>query len=320
MNVITDSDQVSVGDSITLGQLATNNNGYAQQLATWIGGSLSNQAVSGSRSETGTRKAYIALPEGYRRQVVTWMYGFNDMRALGLAAIPKITGNLRAFIAACFLNDACAASKMKRTGTWTALSSSVGSKALQLGGTGLYCSNTANKLEWQFYGDNLVIGAHLVNGASGVYQDLEISIDGGSWDLFSLTIPPDAVIRTDAKIYFGLGAGLHSVAIRPVTNTPYTVVDYVGTLEAFKTPVFIAEIPYLNSLTYAGNTITLADIDTANQAINDVVAEFLGFDIEVVKTNDGFDPNTDVAPDGIHRNNTGMAKIFNAFKDKITLI
>jgi len=324
VNVITDTGLIAYGDSLTTGSLAVGNNGYAQQLAPYIGGTSLNYALGSSRSSYSANKALQTLPEGYRRPVVSWMAGLNDIRQTGMLALPKIEGNLRAFLAACFLRDACPASKMKRTGTWTALSAGAGGKASAIGGTGLYCTNTANKLEWTFYGDNVVVGGILVNGGSGTYQDLEISIDGGAWTLFDIFVPPDAEFRYDAKIFTGLGLGIHTVAIRPVTANPYTVVDYVGTLTdpLTQSPVFVSEIPYLLNWAQYNSVATQAICDAANQVINDVVAEFAGYEIEVVKVNDFYDPTVagNCASDGIHPTSQGHGHILDAFKDKITLV
>lgn len=325
MNVINGIGLLAFGDSFTVGSNATNNVGYAQQLATYIGGTSVNYGVGSSMSTVSAKKALEVLPEGYRRPVISYMAGLNDIRGGGTAALPKLEGNLRSFLAACFLRDVCPASKMRRTGTWTAQANNYGGKSFYCGGTPLDTSGSlSNSLEWDFYGDNVVIGAYPTNGVSSFYRDLSISVDGGAPVTFELLGKTNELISYDAKIIRGLGAGIHTVRVTPLSTSAHNILDYVGTLVdgGTQSPVFVSEIPYLLNWAQYSSIATQAICDAANVVINNVVAEFPGLDIEVIKVNDFYDPTLPgkCSSDGIHPTSSGHADILNAFKDKITLI
>jgi hypothetical protein len=317
------------GDSLTVGYNATSNNGYAQQLATLLGGG-NNYAIGHTNTLSATREAYRYLPLN-RRSFASYMSGLNDIRSSGANAYAQIEKSHRAFLAACFLKDACPASLMRRTGTWTGFIDSVGSglggyrhggKSYALGGTPLYQATpslTAH-LDWDFYGDNLVVGGFTTNTA-GNYQDLGISIDGGSVQTFSLYhLIDDNTMGYDAKIFTGLGAGPHTVRLSPLSTNHDTCIDYVGTLtDAIgSAPAFVSKIPYLGVWTAPA---TQAIFDAANVIIGNVVAEFttLGYPVELVDVN-AFYSTVNCDTDGIHPKTAGHTQILNAYLDKMTIV
>lgn len=323
MDVIHTSGLSAFGDSFTLGYNATGNNGYAPQLAAYIEGPYANYGVGSSTSTVSAKNGLANLPVGYRRQLSTWMAGLNDIRGTGLLSLPKLENNLRAFICSAFLEKAIPASHMKRTGTWTNLSASVGAKSLAMGANGLYCNNINNSLETWIEGNDIVIGAFMTSGIGAyTYQDFGVEINGVPYTMECLA-KTNENISYGAKVIRNCGAGLHHVKIIPTTALNYTVVDYVGVLTPdcrAHAPVLVSEIPYLLNWAQYSSVATQAICDTANVLINDVIAEFVGLDIDIVKVNDFWDPINHSSSDQLHPANLGHTDILNAFKAKITII
>lgn len=321
MDVVKTSGLSAFGDSFTVGYNATNNNGYAQQLAAYIEGPYANYGV-GSSTSTVSAKNGLANLQLNRTIPATWMAGLNDIRGTGLASLSKLENNLRAFLCAAFLKTAIPASLMTKSGSWTDFTASQGGKALALGGRGQYTNDINAYLETTFEGDNVVIGAFMTSGtAPYTYQDLEILIDGQSVGLFNCLGETNENISHGAKVINGLGSGTHTIRIKPVTATNYSVIDYVGTLSN-QSPVLVSEIPYLLNWSQYNSVATKAICDEANILINNVVNEFSGYNVDIVKVNDFYDAlgAGQCSSDGIHPTSLGHSKILNAFKAKISLI
>jgi len=325
VSVVKDIGLISFGDSFTMGYYSNgnNSNGYAKQISDHVGGTFANYGLGSSYSTYATKKALEVLPEGYRRPVATWMAGLNDIREQGMPAVNKIGANLRAFLASCFLRDCVPASQLKRVGTWTALANVYGGKAYYCGGTPLYTSNNIDaSLTYDFYGDNLVIGAYRTNGTTGYYQDLSISIDGCApviFSLFGLTVEQ---ISHDAKIFRGLGAGWHKAVIKPVNALNFTVLDYVGTLvdNGTQSPVFVSKIPYLVNWAQYGSIANQTICDATNTVIESVVTDFCSPDVALIDVNSFYNLTYGVYTDGLHPNQTGHTQIAYGFKANINLI
>ena len=310
----------SFGDSFTVGFNASPQTlGYAKLLANLIGGTFNNYGVGSSMSTTSAKLGHQNIAVN-RTKTVTWMAGLNDIRQAGLAAIPKLEGNLRAFLAGCFLTSICPASLMTRNGAWTALSNTYGGKSFYNGGTPLYCNSNMNAyLEWNFTGDNVVVGAYRTNGTTGYYRDLSITIDGGAPVIFALFGNTNEIVTFDAKVIKGLGSGAHTIRIKPTTTAAHTVVDFVGTLANNDNPVLVSEIPYLLNWAQYSSVATQAICDQANQSITNVLAEFSEFNIAKVLANTFYNPQTMCSSDGIHPTNAGHEALLNAFLNKINL-
>jgi lysophospholipase L1-like esterase len=324
MKIIKDSGLIAFGDSLTVGFNASPQTlGYSRLLADDIGGTFNNYGLGSSTSTYSAKTALASLPVGNRARLSTWMAGLNDIRHSGLNAIPRLENNLRAYLAACFLNQVCPASQMTRTGTWINMSQSVGGKALAVGGNALYSTGNANAtLEWTFQGDNVVIGGFMTNGIGQyTYQNLTIEIDGQYHSNFQCLGTTNENISYGAKVISCLGEGQHTIKLNATTANQYTVIDYVGTLGQ-SAPVFVSEIPYLLNWAQYNSVATQAICDAANVVINNVVNEFRGYPIQVIKVNDFYDPTASgqCSSDGIHPTNLGHSKILDAFKDKVELV
>lgn len=318
---------VTFGDSITAGNAASSTgNRYANIVAAKIGGSLNNLAVSGTGMAQQSRAAFPVIPVR-NGSVVSVMAGFNDLLRTGSASFNKIETNLRAFIANALLGQAVPASSMRKVGTWTSAGTSDGGKAITLGGNGLYTyDGPSSYLEWDFFGETLVVGSWTTIAAAsgGTYKDFAISIDGVSFGTFFANgATDDAYPATNfnARVFQNLGFTKHTVRLSPLSAGAYTIVDYVGTLAApgSVAPVLVAHIPSMTNWTYNGNTLSPATLNDANAMIASVVAEFSGW-VRLVPTNDFYTPGPGfTAADGEHPTDAGMAQIVKAFESQIGL-
>lgn len=318
---------IAFGDSITAGNAASATaNRYVNLFSAKIGGALDNRAVSGTGMAYQARASFPVVPV-LNGSVVSVMAGFNDLLAWGPAAFPKIETNLRAFIANALLGQAVPASAMRKVGTWTSAGGSDGGKAMTLGGTGLYTvDGPSSYLEWDFFGETLVVGSWTTIGAAsgGTYKDFAISIDGISvGTFFANGATNDAYPATNfnAKVFQSLGFAKHTVRLSPMSSGAYTIVDYVGTLAAPGSiaPILVAQIPSMTNWTYGGNTLAPATLDDANAMIASVVAEFPGW-VRLVPTNDFYTPGPGfTAADGQHPVDAGMAQISASFQSRIGL-
>jgi lysophospholipase L1-like esterase len=310
----------SFGDSFTVGYNASNNIGYSKLLANTIGGTFTNRGVGSSMSTTAAKLSRQHLLPS-RTMPVTFMAGLNDIRQAGLAAIPKLQGNLRSFLTDCFLSQVVPASQMVRVGTWTALPNSYGGKAYYNGGTPLYCNSNINaSLTWNFSGDNVVIGAYRTNGTTGNYRDVNISIDNGTPVVFELHGNTNEIVTFDTMIISGLGDGAHTVKIMPTTTAAHTTVDYVGTLNKDMPPVLVSEIPHLLNWAQYSSIATLPICNEANLAIDAILAEFAEYPVQKIHTNSFYDEQSMCSSDGIHPTTAGHSAIFDAFMNEINLV
>ncbi|MGJ0509072.1 MAG: SGNH/GDSL hydrolase family protein [Methylocystis sp.] len=310
------------GDSFTNSQGATAPAyGYINRLAASVGGGLANYAVSGQ----GT---YIAARNGMgaplrRRNVVAILAGLNDARRAGLAAKDKIVTNLRALIIINLLASNSLASSLPRVGAWKVLPSTLVSRSSAKGGSALYTADINAAMTYKFSGDAFVIGSittHTLSSSS--YQDWDFRVDGGPRQTFENYNLTNEAYSHNARIISGLGAGPHTVQILPKSAVPWSVIDYFGVPLAEPKaagPILVGQIPYLKNWVYLGFTLTPAIVDELNQAIADMVAEFEGYPVALVRTNDFYNTLTGCSADGIHPNNTGYAQIYSAFMDKLEI-
>lgn len=311
------------GDSITKGEGAsTTAHGYASKMAAAVGGSFANYAVSGEGTYMAAKKS-MSVPTR-RRNVVTVLAGLNDARRAGLAAKNKIITNLRSLILTNLLASNSPASALSRSGSWNVIpSNSIPTRSVAIGGNALYTSDVNAVMTYAFKGDALIIGTVTTHtSGSSSYRDLEYSIDGGPRETlanYNLTNEP---YSHNGIMLRGLGDGAHTLKIYPKSSTPWSVVDYVGTPLAEPLaagPILVGQIPYVTNWVYSGFTLTPAIVDEINQAISDMVAEFDGFPVALVKTNDFYDTATGCSADGIHPNNIGHAQLFSAFINSLEI-
>jgi len=309
------------GDSFSVGGGASSQaNGFSYLLAAKVGGTFTNLAVSGTRTASAAKAAMGSLPV-LRKPIVVMMSGFNDILTLG--SVVSIQANHRALIAASFLKENVPASAMRRSGTWTALGAD-GGRANFIGGTGLYTTDPNAYLEWDFFGETLVVGGYTTSGTE--YKDFNVSIDGGTPTTFSasaMTSETYPATGLNALVLKNLGFGKHTVRLSQKASVigVYMAPDYVGTLAApgATGSTFIGQIPSMLNWSYAGNTINQAVEDAANAGIASVVAEFSEWPVRLVPVNDFYTPDsTHTAADGEHPTDAGHAQICAAFWSRMS--
>lgn len=322
VRVIANAGMFGFGDSMMLSNGASDQaHGYAYLLDAKIGGAFLNYSVSGTGTSIAAHNALANLPLDRKPAVVT-MIGFNDILRGGAASYTKIKSNHRAMIAAALLKDVIPASSMRQTGTWNALSSSAGGRALAAGGTGMYTTDAGGAyLDADFFGETLVVGAYTQNAVGGTYQDFAISIDGGAPVTYqSLGQNDEAYPATGhgAMVFKNLGFAKHTVRLSQITGGNYTAVDYVGTLAAPGSTgsVFVGQIPSMVNWMYLATPTILND---ANTAIASVVAEFSEWPVVVVPVNDFYTPGAGfTSADGQHPADAGHAQIMSAFWSRMS--
>lgn len=311
------------GDSITVGAAAsTTANSWSYLLAAKVGGTFNNLAVSGTRTVHAAKAALSNLPV-QRKPAVVAMSGFNDILTSGSNSYTNIQANIRSLIAASFLKENVPASSLRKYGTWITLGQD-GGRANFIGGTGLYSTDPSAYLEWDFFGETLVVGGYTT--VSNQYKDFDVSVDGGAPVTFAaagITTEAYPLTALNTLVLKNLGFGKHTARIsqKPGAVGVYIVVDYVGTLAepGCTGPTFIGHIPSMTNWTYNGLTINQAIEDQANAGIAAVVDEFSEWPIRLVPVNDFYTPDaTHTAADGEHPTDAGHAQIFSAFWSRMS--
>jgi len=256
-----------------------------------------------------------------RRALITICAGLNDVRKNGSLSFKKIECAYRSMLACAFIGKNVTPSDslyVRRAGAWNTLAN-VGGRANYIGGTGLYTNDVSASLEWDFYGENLVIGSITTNSISN-YQDFKVIIDGVDF-IFENNLLTDENYTPNARIFNNLGDGKHTVRIEPISANQWTVIDYLGTLSEpyAQGSVLIGHIPYLTNLLHLGYTTSIDEINAANNIIDSVALEFADYPVATVKTNDFYKMPLDVGSDGVHPNNNGHLHIFDAFHNSLSI-
>lgn len=317
---------IAIGDSFTVGLNATSEAAkYVNRLGGYIGGAVANQGYGGEGWVYCANKA-LALNSD-RSRLVTFLAGLNDIRISngtgGYGAFPKIKANLHAALAACFLQESVPASKLTKSGNWMTLASVAGGRAINIGGTAMYTPDMNAYMEWEFFGETLVIGAIACLNSNGkMYSNMLVTIDNGPQELMQVEGQTNETYGYVAKVYKNLGFGKHTVRIQPADTTNYScVLDYVGTLcEPWANgPVLVGHIPYVINYTTGTHVATPQMFTDANAEMDAIVAEWSDWGVAIVPTNDFFDPATGCDTDGVHPNNTGHVQIYNGFKSRVSL-
>lgn len=251
---------------------------------------------------------------------ISILAGLNDVRLNGVDAIPSIKNYLRSIINVALAGECISAAHLSTAGIWTVLSSSAGGRGRSLsgGGAAMYTNDANARMVYEFSGTNLIVGSIANILTTSTYRDFMVEVDGIDYELDVEGVTSKNYAYPNLLIS-GLSDTVHVATIRPKNGSAHTVVDFVGSLSTNSKPILVGAIPYLTSMTYAGNTITLADIDTVNAEIENVVNEYAGYPVVFIPTNDFYNTGTGISPDGIHPNNVGHAQIANAFLNDIVL-
>ncbi len=207
--------------------------------------------------------AFEKLPQVNSNVLTIAMAGIVDVALSGnnSKTFEKIKQAYRSLIANQFLKTAVPFSdgNITKTGVWKVTnypSSTVGGKAEHLGGKGIASTDKSDKAEWNFTGNNVVIGYIGSDGDPMRKQgDFTVYIDGvnhGSYNQNDLwdgiaSIGYDNQIGPACIVFTGLSSGMHTLSIE-TNSTDLTVFDYVGTMHAPEdcAPIIISEIIKLN--------------------------------------------------------------------------
>ncbi len=333
-----------LGNSIMDGNLATAGNSFRELLTTQYSWSpAQNLSVGGKgvwrecfelNNSTFTRTVTVLMEEG----------GLNDIRrSHSVQTFNKIKSGLDVIIARTFIKTSVGAvasgsSSVTRSGSFTSFdANSFGGlwPSGALPGNYACYNTTANATwAWSFTGDNLIIAF------SGSYPSInrgvaEIRVDGGlvdtitdfnqQWDGVS-DGTNDNQRGPVTKVYWGLGAGSHSVEVKALSASPdVVVIDYFSVLDDPSNlgVVLLIEVPKV--LDYAKPGLDQANdsyIDQVN-SIKILIADKWsshGYKISYVPIMPTYYLSSGVtidASDGVHPTNSGHSLIRDAINEFI---
>ncbi len=323
------------GDSITVGQGATNTNfAYINLVAQFIGKTLTNRALSGSGVWAAAR-SHIQNINPNHSVMAFVMSGFNDTRRGGSNPLTrlKIMNSYRSILANHFLRNFITAGAtdsriLRANGTWqtTYTGLALGLKT----NTGAFSSTNGATIEFTFSGNNVVLGMVAVKQSFETHATFTIHIDNVLIGTYNNNDQTDGISdgvydnnRTQMAIIFdNLSESMHTIRLTNISTNPM-IVDYFGQLKQPKQslPICIAKMPKMNSAGYATapNLANDALIDSLNADIVSVCNEFRskGYPVYVSETNDYYDVNTGLSADSIHPNNGGYTQIYNSIVAEI---
>jgi hypothetical protein len=306
------------GDSLT-----AEANGYRSKLATALGVSITNQAVSGHQAADQAIVANgVSLGSGDKATV---LIGTNDHWKYGTSATKK--EHYRAFLTAIAVRlgapyrirgiDA----GMSYTGTWdiTTVFGCNGKKSSQNGST----------VTTSVSGTAVYIGTILqdvVTGTADVYIDGvrvgSLSSNGAGINTQAGASYAPAVFR-----FGGLTTGNHTVQLvvtSPSGGLNILYVEYIaGSDQLVKPSLYIGTIPRMTSAGYASLPGALSsdqNVAAYNAIVGSVTAALAGdgLDIKLVDVSSAINPSVDLGPDGIHFAESGRINAKNAYYATIT--
>ncbi|TAX57107.1 hypothetical protein ELI01_18680 [Rhizobium leguminosarum] len=309
------------GNSIAAGNNASAGAGYANRVASWIGGGIDNKAVGGTGVRSITEQGNLYLPYGSRTKLVIWDGPLNDIRAGAAGALACIAPSMNAFLSSAFMGGGRGAShsQVTKTGVWTAFSD-YGGRAYKIGtgNTPMQSTDPSATLTYTTPATKTVSVHSFMTEATGTLRDLEIDIDGV---IYSLPLSGKARIgdvACGAALFVnGLDNVPHTITVSASSTGTKTVVDCFGwPYIPGMAPVLMGHIPYQkiwNAYTSVLNNDPLSPnygpliADQANAIIDAVVADWsgAGFPVEVAKVNDSYKPLTDCDTDGVHPHTIG---------------
>lgn len=324
------------GNSIAAGANASVGGGYANRVASWVGGTLDNKAVGGTGVRSITEQGNLYLPYGSRSKLVIWDGPLNDIRTAAAGALACIAPSMNAFLSSAFMGGARGASHSQviKTGVWTAFSD-YGGRAYKIGSgnTPMQSADPTATLTFVTPATKTVSVHSFLTEATGTLRDLEIDIDG---DCYSLELGGKArladVACGAALFVHDLDEVPHTVTIRACSAGTKTVVDCIGwPYIPGMAPVLLGNIPYLkiwNAFTSVLNNDPAspnygpAIADQANAIINGVADDWksAGFPVASVDVNCHYNPATDCDTDGVHPHTIGMLNYGIPYMSKIHVI
>jgi hypothetical protein len=324
------------GNSIAAGANAPAGGGYANRVASWIGGGIDNKAVGGTGVRSITEQGNLYLPYGPRQKLVIWDGPLNDLRAGAGGALACIAPSMNAFLSSAFMGGGRGAShsQVTKTGVWTAFSD-YGGRAYKIGAgnTPMQSADPNATLTYTTPATKTVSVHSFMTEATGTLRDLEIDIDG---DTYSLPLGGKARIADvacgAALLVKGLDNVPHTVTIRSCSTGTKTVVDCIAwPYIPGMAPVLMGHIPYQkiwNAYTSVLNNDPLSPnygpalVDQANLIIDGVVDEWscAGFPVRSVPVGNFYNAMADCDVDGIHPHTIGHLNYACAYMSEIHVL
>ena len=303
-------------------------------------------SYSGTGSLLVATAANINIPVGAGDHLLTCLVGINDIRnhGTGPKTLSKIRTCLSAFVAnAMLFNDTSITGSSPyaaKTGMWDTIDTSIyGGKSsyFQYNPLGAKSNVAGSTLSSNFHSGSseLVIGTFTDDGqpanALGAFEVHVIDNLGN--DVLVTTFNPTGkndgwVVDPDSGgskqqgrmpvVFRVKGCAQSTIKIVTLTNND-TIIDFIGVLNnpSLCSSVIISLIPYVTDSILASGPIpmTLADIDTTNAVIQDVVSEWAGYPICAIDPNTKYDPYT-MSDDGLHPNYIGHTVLADLFISK----
>jgi hypothetical protein len=314
--------------------------GYVYQFAAQRGLSVENYSEGGSPLWAHVKAAHANLAP--QRQAMAILAGsFHDMRRGGDRAKTciKVEHLYRAWLANALLKDIQPASAGTITGFVRAWPDSVlqalGFRSVPAGGYtlagGLGCTAT-----YSVNGSRIVIGYCIADGVTQMVGRFRVSIDGVVAAIIDPANKTDGLgyypggydqARIPAAAVFPVAAGTHTVLIEALDSQsagPWSIIDYVGTLvePADAAPIILLTPPRMTPAGYALQSPQWSNgndslIEFQGRILRAVAAEFAGYPVAVVETNDFFSLATDVFEDSAHPNMSGETHLKDALNSCI---
>lgn len=320
------------GDSMTFGAGLTAPFFHATKLGEEYNKTITNRAVSGEGLWFNTKNHLQNINPAHKVCAV-WMAGFNDVKKVPVTSQTRArvrnsyTAVLANHFLRSFLPGFSSDSRIVRSASpaWTA------SDGIPIGfksATGATASGIGASFQYNFFGDNVVIGTGTCLSSFQAWASYDIRIDGilkgnftGQDEVDGLIIAlHDGNRMAKSFVFTDLGDTSHNLTITS-TTTGLLYIDYVGVMRdpAHCQPMVMCEIPKLSPQGYAipthfGNPSD-ATFNIFNQEIRDVCNIFSsrGYPVKLIDINRYYDWTLGgVQGDFVHPNNLGAHQIYHA--------
>jgi len=114
----------------------------------------------------------------------------------------------------------------------------------------------------------------------------------------------------------GLSPGSHTVNVKVISAAAYFYLEWIGGNEQVSSPrVLLGNVIKMSNAAYTQFATSDTIVNAYNTIIDDLITEFTadGFDVDKVDVHSVINPLTDLTSDGVHPNDAGHLKIFQAF-------
>lgn len=302
--------KVAYGDSITAGASASPSSN------SWIG--LYTPVNKGVNNTGAGDGAKAILSESFDpEKLFMFFYGANDHRTYKSDATKqgfwkKFQRHLVAWVSLEDKKLPRVPGAMTLSGSWTNTPvDSVGRYTTQLGA---YAEATVS-------GDSVYIG-HIIQNSTATQATADVYIDSnlvGTIDCYGqMNTSAGATYAPAAARFSGLGAGPHTVRVEVTTSGKNFHLYYIAGSDnpgGLYPEVRLSNVIRMSPSGYVTYGSSDAIVDAFNDIVDDLITEFNadGFNVTLIDNHADIDPSTDLAPDGIHPNNAGHAKIHQNF-------